>query len=411
MVPSEALPPPSSDASVRFLVDLARALHRYGTTAHRLENALGLVARRLGLQAQFFSTPTAVFVSILIPADPQTILIRVDPGQLDLGKLAELDAVAGEVMRGDLTVTEAGWRVAEITEAPDRYGPWLTTASFALASATAAVFFGGGWREILAGSAVGLLVGLFAWAAGSRPSVGRVFDPAAAALASFVATLLALWLPPLAVYTVTVSSLIVLVPGLSLTLAISELATRDLASGSARLAGTIMTFLAIAFGVALGAQLAWRLGGSWPAAVTPEGLPVWGELVALALAPLGFVVLFRASGRDAPWIVLSGFVAFFAVRLGGSWLGPQLGAFVGAAAVGAGSNLFARVFDRPAAVTLVPGIVFLVPGSVGFQSLSALLERDIVSGVGTAFQMTLVASALVTGLLVANVVVPPRKAL
>jgi|CXWL01.1.fsa_nt_gi uncharacterized membrane protein YjjP (DUF1212 family) len=404
-------PPVSAEASVRFLVDLARALHRYGTTAHRLENALNLVARRLRLEAQFFSTPTAVFVSIQAPAEPQTILIRVDPGQLDLGKLVELDAVASEVMRGELTVTEAGWRVRDIDQAPDRYGPWLTTFSFALASATAAEFFGGGWREILAGSVVGLLIGLFARVSANRPALGRVFDPAAAALASFVATLLALWLPPLAVYTVTVSGLIVLVPGLSLTLAISELATRDLASGSARLAGTIMTFLAIAFGVALGAQVAWRLAGAWPPAVTPVGLPVWGEIVALLFAPLGFVVLFRASLRDAPWIVLSGLVAFFSVRLGGQWLGPQLGAFVGAAAVGAGSNVFARALDRPAAVTQVPGIVFLVPGSVGFQSLSSLLERDVVSGVGTAFQMTLVASALVTGLLVANVLVPPRKAL
>lgn len=396
---------------MRFVVDLARALHRYGTTAHRLENALNLVSRRLGLEAQFFSTPTAVFVSIQTPREPQTILIRVDPGKLDLGKLAELDAVAGQVLRGELTVTEAGWRVREITEAPERYGPWLTTFSFALASATAAEFFGGGWREILAGSAVGLLIGLYARLSGSRPALDRVFDPVAASLASFVATLLALWLPPLAVYTVTLSGLIVLVPGLSLTLAISELATRDLASGSARLAGTIMTFLAIAFGVALGAQLAWRLAGSWPTPVTPAGLPLWGELIALSLAPLGFVVLFRANLRDAPWIILSGLVAFLGVRFGGQFLGPQLGAFAGAAAVGAGSNLYARTFDRPAAVTQVPGIVFLVPGSVGFQSLSSLLEKDVVSGVGTAFQMTLVASALVTGLLVANVLVPPRKAL
>jgi uncharacterized membrane protein YjjB (DUF3815 family) len=60
---------------------------------------------------------------------------------------------------------------------------------------------------------------------------------------------------------------------------------------------------------------------------------------------------------------------------------------------------------------MVPGILFLVPGSVGFRSFASLLESDVVSGVETAFRMALVAIALVAGLLVANVVVPPRKAL
>jgi uncharacterized membrane protein YjjB (DUF3815 family) len=79
--------------------------------------------------------------------------------------------------------------------------------------------------------------------------------------------------------------------------------------------------------------------------------------------------------------------------------------------VAAGSNLYARKFNRPAAVPLVPGIILLVPGSIGFGSLSRFIERDVVSAIETAFNMGLVAVALVTGLLVANLVVPPRETL
>jgi uncharacterized membrane protein YjjB (DUF3815 family) len=77
----------------------------------------------------------------------------------------------------------------------------------------------------------------------------------------------------------------------------------------------------------------------------------------------------------------------------------------------AGSTLYARTFNRPAAVPLVPGIMLLVPGSIGFGSLSRFIERDVVYAVETAFSMGLVGVALVTGLLLANLIVPPRKAL
>ena len=55
--------------------------------------------------------------------------------------------------------------------------------------------------------------------------------------------------------------------------------------------------------------------------------------------------------------------------------------------------------------------MLLVPGSIGFRSLSSLLERNVVAGVDTAFSMLLVAVALAAGLLVANAIAPARKVL
>lgn len=53
----------------------------------------------------------------------------------------------------------------------------------------------------------------------------------------------------------------------------------------------------------------------------------------------------------------------------------------------------------------------LVPGSIGFRSMESLLARDVLAGVDTAFSMLMVAVALVAGLLFANALVQPRKAL
>ena len=91
--------------------------------------------------------------------------------------------------------------------------------------------------------------------------------------------------------------------------------------------------------------------------------------------------------------------------------GPELGVFVGALIIGSLSNLYARISHRPAAVPLMPGIMLLVPGGIGFQSFASLLHKDVVYGIDTAFTMFLIAAGLVGGLLVANVAVAPRKIL
>lgn len=48
----------------------------------------------------------------------------------------------------------------------------------------------------------------------------------------------------------------------------------------------------------------------------------------------------------------------------------------------------------------------LVPGSVGFRSLHALMDHDVDRGVETAVAMLIVAASIAIGVLFANVMVP-----
>ena len=50
------------NAATGFVLELARALHEYGTPAHHLEVALESVAKALDLTAEFFSTPTSIMI-------------------------------------------------------------------------------------------------------------------------------------------------------------------------------------------------------------------------------------------------------------------------------------------------------------------------------------------------------------
>ena len=395
-----------------LVMRLGRALHAAGSPAHRIEEGMEAAARRLGIAGQYFSTPTALFASFAdAHGQRRTILERVQPGEVNLERMSDLDELLGRLAEGKLEPREATAELRRFDAAAPRYGALLTTLSFALASGAGAQFLGGGLREIAAATGVGLLTGILASVASRAVALGRLFEPLAALLASLVATVAAAMLPPLSVFLVTLAGLIVLVPGLTLTVSISELASRQLVSGSARLAGAVVLFFAIALGVAVGSQVGASIVGGHPAPVAPQPLGEAWRWAALVAAGLSFTVLLRARPRDVGWVLLAGVLAIEGVRLGAHVLGPQLSAFVGALLVGCGGNLYARLLRRPAAVMQVPGLIVLVPGSLGFRSLQALLERDVLSGVQTAFATTLVAIALATGILLANVVIPPRRLL
>jgi len=49
--------------SIDFILKLGRALHQYGSAAHRLEDVVDHVSVKLGLDAQVFSQPTSLFAA------------------------------------------------------------------------------------------------------------------------------------------------------------------------------------------------------------------------------------------------------------------------------------------------------------------------------------------------------------
>ena len=90
-------------------------------------------------------------------------------------------------------------------------------------------------------------------------------------------------------------------------------------------------------------------------------------------------------------------------------MGGELGVFIGGFCVGIISNIFARLVKRPGSIFLIPGIILLVPGSIGYRSITFLFEKNAIQGVESAFSMFVVALSLVTGLLLGHLFVDPKR--
>ena len=406
--PTADASPESLSDSERFLVELARDLHRFGTPAHRLEEQVTRCGARLGVPTTMFSLPT--FLALAFgPMDRQRVVnLRVDPGTVDLGRLHDMEGIQRRVLRKEMSPRAGAEALRELGSRPPFYGPWVLWLAYGVSAMAATRFFGGDLEDALAGGLVGLLVGALM----VTLNAGRDRAALAEFLAGIVATLGAwslTWvLPPVTLNAVVLAALVVLLPGFSLTRAMIELATRNLASGASRFMGAAMTLVALGFGAAIGERIMSHLPLAPMEAPMPP--PDWlGVLPAVALLSVATVVLLQARWRDLGWIMLAAVLGLSGARLGAGMLGPELGVCVGAFVVGLAGNAYSRVLRRPAVTLVAPGLYPLVPGSFGMRG-TAMLFMDSPSRSATwGLAALVIAGALVAGLLAANFFVPPRR--
>lgn len=404
---SKVVQAPPSSLFIQLLAALAAGLHRYGAPAHLLEDAIRAVAAGRHVEAQVLSTPTSITLATGGLQDQQMRLVRVEPGTVDLRRLTEVDLLSQRIARGEVTDEQALAAVDAIQHSASDVSPLVDMLAALLASMTAAVFFGGGWLECVTAGVIGLVVGLAQVVTGRSARLQRIVEPTCAMFAALLAAGVAARIGPLDGGTTILSGLIGLLPGFTLTVSMTELASRHLVSGSARFASAAMTFLQLGFGTAVGLQLARGLG--WGAAwssVPPAG---WMELVpALVVGSLTFATIFRVRRQDMGAVLVVSVAGYLGSLAGVQLLGPQLGVFVGALVVGTAANLWSHWRQLPAAVVSVPGILILVPGSVGFRGVSAFFNSEVLAAASAASTMFVLAASLVAGLLTANVLVSPR---
>lgn len=403
-----------------YLLDIGATLASFGCPSYRLEDVIRLVAEVEGYRAEPFALPTGLFLRVTPkerggePVPEVHRMTRLSDWGVDLDRLTLVDAIFNDVAYRRATIEQARARIREIVKRPPLWSPALVWAATTVAAGAAAVFFRGGLVDVLVASVVGAVIG------GSRVVLDR--RPAHRLLSEFMGGLFAAvcaWLatrvwPTAAPEVIVLAGAISLFPGMTFTTGLAEVAQKNLVSGGARLMESAVTLLLILFGVALVAGVERLVGVSVPPNVMLRvGLGLPYQAVALVLSSFAFGVIFQVPRRYMWATLVSGATGYTVTALAVRHLpeAPHVAAFCAALAVCVLSNILARLTDRPSQLFQLPGMILLVPGSFGFVSLGQLLAKKADEGVQAAFTMALVGAALVIGVLVANVIAPPRKLL
>jgi uncharacterized membrane protein YjjP (DUF1212 family) len=399
-------------ARVDFVVELAGRLHGYGTTAHRLEGAVTAVSAKLGLDCGAWSNPTGMILSFGEAGGERRDTVRVVrllPGDINLYKLAEVDRVAEAVMAGAMDLQQGVAAMRALDRPISRLSIWLTVFAFGLASAGVAGLLRLPWLDIAVAGCTGLLIGLLEIATMTRPRLKEASEAIAAVIASVLAVVVASFIGPLNRNTVIICSLIVLMPGLTLTNAVNELTNQNLVSGTARFAGAMTTILKLSIGMTVALTAANMIGFEQDIrALRPQ--PFWVEAVALLLCTYAFALLFRCHRRDYPLVMTAAACGYLISSIFGDAFGSNVGVFLAALTMTAAGNAYGLLRNRPGALVRVPGIIMLVPGSASLRGLISILqEQDVQAGQDAALTALNILIALIAGLLFGNLLVPTRR--
>lgn len=262
----------------------AGACSRGGVDAHRIAPWSGCAN---------FSLPTYLAISIG-PLDRQrTFHLRVDPGFIQLSSRDTMHAIQRQVLEGDLTCAQGTRAFRELHLRPNDFGLLWQMLAYGLSAAAAARFFSGGIREIMASAILGMMIGTLVVLLNMRRDRAAVTEFIAGILATMGAWMIAWIVPPIGTNIVVLASIVSLLPGYSLTTSLTEVATRNLASGGSRFVGAAMTLLALGFGVAIGDKIIEHL----PAiqSVVSEPLLPWTILPAAFSIALAMLILLQAK--------------------------------------------------------------------------------------------------------------------
>ncbi len=393
---SQVLSSSSPSTEARMLMGtLARGLHRCGLPDSELEPLLMELGQSIGVEVEILSTPTLLVLTWGENSRLAPMMLRLDPGALDLfAREAWMDLVA-KLRTGKLSPDQAIAQAKILQNTPARYDTSLLLAGHALAASAASVLFGGNLPEAIVSLGLGLVVGLgYKMFSQGRPSLW--IEALIAALITILSMVCASVFGGMEPGRLVLSGLVALLPGFSFTVALQELSAQHLVSGSTRLASSMMTLMALGCGVALGAEVATKMGleTSYGGGTLPSTIHV----LAFIIASGAFVLLLQLRAERLWSVLVTSALSTGTAMLATEHFGQIPGAFIGALVLGVSSHLIAQQKDHPAASLLVPGLWLLVPGSVGFRGVQAWLSGHTLAGIQGLFSMAMAAAALGAGL-------------
>lgn len=404
----------------RFIVKLGYQLHQYGTPAYGLEAHLLEVTDLLNVKGSFIATPTSLTFVIWTSDRTQeyNYTERVLPTSPNLGALARTHELVEQLFMANISIQEAEQQLSDIANA-HRFSTMLECCAFTLSGGAFSMLMRSSLFECMVASFLSFLVFLLVlWSRYSK-RIEKMLDPIATLVAAVVAATIDYLVPlTLNVELAILASVIVFIPGLSLTVGLNELSARHLISGTAKIMDAMMQMFKLYFGAFLGLAIMKLALPSHPAqwtnnisfSVTPLDVTfVW---LAIGILCGSLVVIFHNRLQDAVFAILAGYVAYGSSILAANYVDVRLSAFFGALFLGLYCNSFTWLRNAPTAVISLHGLVVLVPGSKIFMGLNSFLNINTLEPINNIGQQTfLILMSLVAGFIFANVLLPQKKSL
>ncbi|MBM7717435.1 threonine/serine exporter family protein [Siminovitchia sp. FSL H7-0308] len=238
----------------QLLIDICllagRMMAQAGAETYRVEDTMTRMAAAAGFpNSQSFVTPTVVMFNL----EPMytTHFARVNERGTDLEKIALVNSISRQMVKGEINLNEAQQMLKQLDEKSLSFPAWLQVVAAALASGSFLLMFKGMWIDYLPAALIGG-AGFIILLIAHYLSKVKLF-------AEFFASFVIGGLAVLSVQfgfgrnldLIIIASVMPLVPGLLITNAIRDLMAGHFMAGVSKGAEAFLTAFAIGAGVAL----------------------------------------------------------------------------------------------------------------------------------------------------------------
>ncbi|MGH4119795.1 threonine/serine exporter family protein [Clostridium sp.] len=240
------------DDIIHVAAEAGQIILENGGETYRVEQTIIMICKSYGIPlTESFVTPTGIMVSIT-NSENQTISLvkRINTRTFNLRKVSMINSLSREIVLNPLSMEDMRKELAYINTLP-AYSQKTTTFFAALSCGSFAILFGGNYKDFLVAFLIGALINTLSGSLDKLDVNGFLKNMLSGALAALIA-LIATSLNFVGnMDTIIIGSIMILVPGISITNAIRDTIAGDLVSGVSRSIEALFTAMAIAAGTSI----------------------------------------------------------------------------------------------------------------------------------------------------------------
>lgn len=397
-VAEPAVPSPSgepqvdSGKAVRLaLAVAARAVQCGALTTNATAMAL-TVLDAYQVSAQVDVTWTSVTISYVKPGqqDPVTGFRSVRNRGMDFTMLTNLVRLMDEVGSGELSLSQAQQRFANLPKESYRYRRWVDTLAQAVAGAAVAAILGGRIMEILLAAVAGVLLHLTMGALKRTPlSMFFVFVGSAAVPTAMAVVIMYLrsleipWAAQLSPSIIVAAGIVKLLSGVGFAGAARDALDGNYLTALARSYEAIIHTAGIVVGAVAVLWIGWKLGvPGYLAPADTLATPTAALLLWAGLLTLSVGISYHLVPEALGWVFLLGAAGYAAYLYGEPLLGDATAAVaLGSFVIGFLAQSITGRIRVPVVALVTVGTVAFVPGLALYRGLYALtgLAKQLTS--------------------------------
>lgn len=400
---------------LEFLTELARTLTSAGIAVMSIEFILKKICEAYGVKAEeVIDFPTFLLLKIADGDSKALAVTGQKPGLLPLDQVSRLYELIYQAEEAEITPEQGIKRINEIIKVKRQHNYIKHILGYTLYSAGLGMLLLPTINELILCGVLGAIVGGIVAYSEDKPKFTLILPVLTAFLVSAIFFFGVKQGIVSGSLTILVPALSYFIPGAVLATGMFELAANNVISGASRLVQGVVILLLLLFGVIVGLQVVGLSPGAYMVAnvavnaVYPIGW--WAPYIGILVFTLGMYLLMSIRNRDMPGVLIVLFATFLGQQAGNYLLGGIFGAFAGSAIMAMlGTFLERSKLKTPYYVSIIPAFWILVPGSLGFISLAAIVGQNYSASIANLIMVALTFVAISMGLLIGAVIADPLK--